>query len=173
MSFVIGMPYSTSCISSCSNDMMTVFLLLSIRLELAVCSLQLQSHGRVVKPYIGIKMLQLDAGKAEQLKRADASFPAVRTGILVPEVSQGSPAHRAGLQSGDVIVGESQLDGQAAARASWMSLPAPLCMCMRCPCHHRYNLAQPGPWIAVADGERHGLMLMQGMAVSGSLQHPG
>ncbi|CAL5219537.1 g1388 [Coccomyxa viridis] len=66
---------------------------------------QLQSHGRVVKPYIGIKMLQLDAGKAEQLKRADASFPAVRTGILVPEVSQGSPAHRAGLQSGDVIVG--------------------------------------------------------------------
>ncbi len=72
-----------------------------------------------MKPYIGIKMLQLDAGKAEQLKRADASFPAVRAGILVPEVSQGSPAHRAGLQSGDVIVGESRLDGQAAACGPW------------------------------------------------------
>ena len=72
-----------------------------------------------MKPYIGIKMLQLDAGKAEQLKRADASFPAVRAGILVPEVSQGSPAHRAGLQSGDVIVGESRLDRQAAACGPW------------------------------------------------------
>lgn len=68
-------------------------------------ALQLQAHGRVVRPYIGIKMLQLDAGKAEQLRRADAAFPAVRGGILVPEVSAGSPAHRAGLQPGDVIVG--------------------------------------------------------------------
>ena len=91
------------------------------------CVLQLQSHGRVVKPYIGIKMLQLDAGKAEQLKRADASFPAVRAGILVPEVSQGSPAHRAGLQSGDVIVGESRLDEQAPACTSWTCLPAFVC----------------------------------------------
>ena len=79
-----------------------------------LCLLQLQSHGRVVKPYIGIKMLQLDAGKAEQLRRADASFPAVRAGILVPEVSQGSPAHHAGLRSGDVIVGESRYDRQQA-----------------------------------------------------------
>lgn len=68
--------------------------------------LQLQAHGRVVRPFIGIKMLQLDAGKSEQLRQRDASFPAVRAGILVPEVSHGSPAHCAGLQPGDVIVGE-------------------------------------------------------------------
>ena len=60
-------------------------------------------------------MLQLDAGKAEQLRQRDASFPAVRAGILVPEVSHGSPAHCAGLQPGDVIVGERCLITQPAA----------------------------------------------------------
>jgi hypothetical protein len=47
---------------------------------------QLQKHGRVVRPYIGIKMLQLNPGKAAQLRRADPRFPRVSSGILVPQV---------------------------------------------------------------------------------------
>ena len=74
--------------------------------EVSGVCLQLQAHGRVVRPYIGIKMLQLDAAKADQLRRTDGAFPAVRAGILVPQVLPGSPAHSAGLQPGDVIVGE-------------------------------------------------------------------
>jgi S1-C subfamily serine protease len=66
---------------------------------------QLKAHGRVVRPYIGIKMLQLNEGKASMLRRADPAFPAVKAGILVPQVSPGSPASRAGLRPGDIIVG--------------------------------------------------------------------
>lgn len=64
---------------------------------------QLQAHGRVVRPYIGIKMLQLNEAKAGLLRRADPAFPAVKAGILVPQVSPGSPAERAGLRPGDII----------------------------------------------------------------------
>ncbi|EIE24629.1 trypsin-like serine protease [Coccomyxa subellipsoidea C-169] len=66
---------------------------------------QLKAHGRVVRPYIGIKMLQLNESKAGMLRRADPAFPAVKAGILVPQVSPGSPASRAGLRPGDIIVG--------------------------------------------------------------------
>ena len=48
--------------------------------------LQLRAHGRVVRPYIGIKMLQLNAGKAAALARSDPRFPRVQSGILVPQV---------------------------------------------------------------------------------------
>lgn len=39
-----------------------------------------------MRPYIGIKMLQLNPGKAAQLRRADPRFPRVSSGILVPQV---------------------------------------------------------------------------------------
>ena len=51
---------------------------------------QLRAHGRVVRPYIGIKMLQLNEGKAAQLRRADPRFPRVSSGILVPQVRRSS-----------------------------------------------------------------------------------
>lgn len=37
--------------------------------------------------------------------KTSPQFPNVNDGILVPEVSKGSPAERAGFQPGDVIVG--------------------------------------------------------------------
>jgi hypothetical protein len=75
----------------------------------ALAVLQLKQNGRVVRPYIGIKMLQLNERKAQQLRRADPTFPAVKAGILVPQVSPASPAQRAGLRPGDIIVGEAPL----------------------------------------------------------------
>ncbi|GJP47665.1 hypothetical protein CLOM_g6841 [Closterium sp. NIES-68] len=65
---------------------------------------QLSRHGRVVRPFVGIKMLELNASIIEQLRDRDPSFPAVTAGILVPQVIPGSPAAKGGLQPGDVIV---------------------------------------------------------------------
>ncbi|CAI5464580.1 unnamed protein product [Closterium sp. Yama58-4] len=59
---------------------------------------------RVVRPFMGIKMLELNASIAAQLRDRDPSFPPVDAGILVPQVIPGSPAARGGLQPGDVIV---------------------------------------------------------------------
>lgn len=66
---------------------------------------QLKAHGRVIRPYIGIKMLPLNPSVATQLRRRDPAFPNVSSGILVPHVTPGSPAQKAGLRPGDVIIG--------------------------------------------------------------------
>jgi S1-C subfamily serine protease len=61
----------------------------------------------VARPYIGIKMLQLTRENAALLARRDsAGLPAgTAGGVLVPHVAPRSPAARAGLRPGDVIVG--------------------------------------------------------------------
>ena len=59
-----------------------------------------------MRPYIGIKMLQLNAQNAAQMQQRDSKFPAITHGILVPSVTTGSPAAKAGLQQGDIITGE-------------------------------------------------------------------
>lgn len=66
---------------------------------------QLQQRGRVIRPYIGIKMLQLNEHNAAQMRQKDANFPEITQGILVPHVAAGSPACKCGLREGDVITG--------------------------------------------------------------------
>jgi len=66
---------------------------------------QLQQRGRVIRPYIGIKMLQLTEHNAAQMRQQDANFPEITQGILVPHVAAGSPACKCGMREGDVITG--------------------------------------------------------------------
>ncbi|MGP8077078.1 MAG: S1C family serine protease [Thermoplasmata archaeon] len=58
---------------------------------------ELRHRGRVVRPWIGVTVADL----RPDLARAHGLEP--RSGLLVAEVVARSPAHRAGLRSGDVI----------------------------------------------------------------------
>lgn len=59
---------------------------------------------RVVRPWLGLKMLDLNDMIIAQLKERDPSFPNVKSGVLVPVVTPGSPAHRAGFLPSDVVI---------------------------------------------------------------------
>ncbi|XP_077587807.1 serine protease HTRA2, mitochondrial-like isoform X2 [Stigmatopora nigra] len=54
--------------------------------------------------YIGVMMLTLTPSIIAELKLRDPSFPEVTHGILIHRVIAGSPAHRAGLLPGDVVL---------------------------------------------------------------------
>jgi serine protease Do len=65
---------------------------------------QLNDHGKVTRGWIGVGIQDVDENLAKSfnLKKAE--------GILVSEVQQGSPAEKAGLKQGDVIL---RLDNNA------------------------------------------------------------
>ncbi|XP_044468236.1 putative protease Do-like 14 isoform X2 [Mangifera indica] len=63
-----------------------------------------KKRGRVVRPWLGLKMLDLNKMIVAQLKERDPSFPNVQRGVLVPMVTPGSPADRAGFHPGDVVI---------------------------------------------------------------------
>ncbi|KAL7126443.1 hypothetical protein ABFS83_14G187700 [Erythranthe nasuta] len=63
-----------------------------------------KKNGRVVRPWLGLKMLDLNSIIVENLKERNASFPDVGRGVLVPMVFPGSPADCAGFLPGDVVV---------------------------------------------------------------------
>uniref|UniRef100_A0A0D9XQT8 PDZ domain-containing protein n=1 Tax=Leersia perrieri TaxID=77586 RepID=A0A0D9XQT8_9ORYZ len=63
-----------------------------------------KKNGRVVRPWLGLKMLDLNPMIIEQLKERSSSFPDVKKGVLVPMVTPGSPAERSGFRPGDVVV---------------------------------------------------------------------
>nr|XP_019940497.1 PREDICTED: serine protease HTRA2, mitochondrial-like [Paralichthys olivaceus] len=54
--------------------------------------------------YIGVMMLTLTPNIIAELKLRDPSFPEVTHGILIHRVIIGSPANRAGMLPGDVVV---------------------------------------------------------------------
>ncbi len=58
---------------------------------------ELRRTGRVVRPWIGVQVAELRPPLARQLGLEPGS------GLLVAEVVAKSPAHRAGLRSGDVL----------------------------------------------------------------------
>ncbi|KAL1198031.1 putative protease Do-like 14 [Cardamine amara subsp. amara] len=63
-----------------------------------------KKSGRVIRPWLGLKMIELNKMIIAQLKERDPMFPDVERGILVPMVTPGSPADRAGFKPGDVVV---------------------------------------------------------------------
>ncbi|GAA6110578.1 serine protease HTRA2, mitochondrial [Tachysurus ichikawai] len=54
--------------------------------------------------YIGVMMLTLTPSIIAELKMRDPSFPDVTHGILIHRVITGSPANRAGMKPGDIVV---------------------------------------------------------------------
>ena len=80
---------------------------------------QLELNGRVIRPYIGVKLLQLKQHTVDQMRRRDPTFPTgVSGGVLIPQVMVGSPAALAGLQPGDIIVKYGGGGGGTSSRSS-------------------------------------------------------
>lgn len=77
----------------------------------AVCKIidHFKAKGRVVRPWLGLKMIDLNDMIVAHLKEKDAALPNVTKGVLVPMVTPGSPADRAGFHPGDVVV---EFDGK-------------------------------------------------------------
>jgi hypothetical protein len=68
------------------------------------------NRQRVFEPALltrpaGMKMLQLNRHNVQQFRSRDPKFPDVPGGILLPQVYPGSPADKAGLKAGDIIIG--------------------------------------------------------------------
>ena len=64
-------------------------------------------HGRVVRPYLGVSGLTLSREIAESYDLPQ------QKGVLIIKVGRGSPAHRAGVSQGDIILeaDKKRLDG--------------------------------------------------------------
>lgn len=70
---------------------------------------QFKKKGRVVRPWLGLKMIDLNEMILSQLKERDPTFPNVDRGVLVPMITPGSPADRAGFLPGDIVM---EFDGK-------------------------------------------------------------
>jgi S1-C subfamily serine protease len=66
---------------------------------------QLITKGQVSHPYLGVLMTDLTPELRDQINRSNVGFQVNQTtGVLVVKVAENSPAARAGLRPGDVIV---------------------------------------------------------------------
>uniref|UniRef100_A0A3Q3X1Y2 Serine protease HTRA2, mitochondrial n=1 Tax=Mola mola TaxID=94237 RepID=A0A3Q3X1Y2_MOLML len=61
-------------------------------------------ESEMKRRYIGVMMLTLTQSIIAELKLRDPSFPDVTHGILIHRVIMGSPANRAGMLPGDIVV---------------------------------------------------------------------
>ncbi|KAJ4819305.1 Serine protease HTRA1 [Rhynchospora pubera] len=61
-------------------------------------------RGRVMRPWLGLKMLDLNPMIISQLKERDRKFPDVDKGVLVPMVVPGSPGDLAGFRANDIVI---------------------------------------------------------------------
>lgn len=76
---------------------------------------QLRKHGRVLRPFLGLKFVELDPTVAASLRRGAAADAAARSpagarscpdgGLFVMHVAPDSPAARGGVRTGDTITG--------------------------------------------------------------------
>lgn len=69
-----------------------------------------KTNGKVVRPWLGLKMIDLNDMIVTHLKERKKSIPATSRGVLVSMVSPGSPADHAGFLPGDIVV---EFDGGA------------------------------------------------------------
>jgi serine protease Do len=69
---------------------------------------QIVAKGAVTRGWLGVAIADLTPDKAKQLDINEAK------GVLVPEVMVGSPAAKAGVQAGDIIV---EMDGKTVDKA--------------------------------------------------------
>ncbi|KAM6969685.1 serine protease HTRA2, mitochondrial-like [Tautogolabrus adspersus] len=61
-------------------------------------------ESQTKRRYIGVTMLTLTQSIIAELKLRDPSFPDVTHGILIHKVIMGSPANRAGMLPGDIVL---------------------------------------------------------------------
>ena len=74
----------------------------------------LLEHGRVIRPYVGIKMVTVDTSRSRQRRRG---HPTAKDdlAVMIVEVAPASPAAKAGLLLGDIIL---EFDGKPASSPS-------------------------------------------------------
>jgi serine protease Do len=82
-------------------------------------SAQLVQQGRVARSFVGVKMITLSPDMLQTLQQRGVSLSA-KTGVLIQEVLPNSPAQKAGLEQGDVIVkvGESSITDGAQVQSA-------------------------------------------------------
>jgi len=76
---------------------------------------QLSEEGRVVRPFLGLKLITLSPTLLDSLEQADRDRIPHHQGVLVTKIFEGSPADRSGLRVGDVI---TKINGGAVSTSS-------------------------------------------------------
>ncbi|CAL5431243.1 unnamed protein product [Camellia sinensis] len=82
------------------DDVCTPFLPINI---VSQCLLQFKKNRKSRRPWLGLVMTNLYAASVGKLEKIISKFN-ISKGVLVEEVIKGSPAERAGILDGDVIV---------------------------------------------------------------------